>query len=196
MAGRDHDYSSEEHVPLGPTSNSHLSPYSLQFDPSLITTAFSVGGVDYVFPESRQKHRSFGERICYGTGTSYLAGLSVGGVWGFYEGMRNPLAVSRKLKINSVLNGMTKRGPFLGNNAGVIAFTYNAINSLAVHLREEDNALNVMGSAIATGVLFKSTAGLRAMAIAGALGGVFAGAVLLAEEFVGGTPLSFGKPYH
>lgn len=36
------------------------------------------------------------------------------------EGMRNPDAVTRRLRINSVLNAVTRRGPFVGNFSAVI----------------------------------------------------------------------------
>lgn len=37
------------------------------------------------------------------------------------EGVRRPLAVSNtRLRINSVLNSITRRGTFIGNSAGVL----------------------------------------------------------------------------
>jgi len=48
-------------------------------------------------------------------------GLGVGGVWGLREGVRRPLAVSNtRLRINSILNSVTRRGTFIGNSAGVL----------------------------------------------------------------------------
>ena len=48
-------------------------------------------------------------------------GLGVGGIWGLREGFRRPLAVSNtRLRINSVLNSVTRRGTFIGNSAGVL----------------------------------------------------------------------------
>jgi hypothetical protein len=35
---------------------------------------------------------------------------------------------SGKLLLNNILNHVTRRGPFLGNSAGVLAMTYNLIN--------------------------------------------------------------------
>jgi uncharacterized protein (DUF302 family) len=35
---------------------------------------------------------------------------------------------SGKLLLNNILNHITRRGPFLGNSAGVLALTYNLIN--------------------------------------------------------------------
>lgn len=49
------------------------------------------------------------------------AGLGVGGLWGLREGAARSLAVSNaRLRLNSILNGVTRRGTFLGNSAGVL----------------------------------------------------------------------------
>lgn len=50
-----------------------------------------------------------------------LPGLALGGVWGLREGARKPLAVSNsRLRINAILNSVTRRGTFIGNSAGVL----------------------------------------------------------------------------
>ncbi|KAL8287522.1 hypothetical protein RQP46_003380 [Phenoliferia psychrophenolica] len=36
--------------------------------------------------------RGWGDELCYGTGSTYLAGLAAGGLWGLREGIRKPLA--------------------------------------------------------------------------------------------------------
>src|SRR5271170_3721611 len=36
---------------------------------------------------------------------------------------------SGKLILNNILNHVTRRGPYLGNSAGVLAMTYNLINA-------------------------------------------------------------------
>ena len=50
----------------------------------------------------------------------FFKGLTVGGTWGLYEGLRNPDGRTMKLRLNSVLNGMTRRGPFVANSLGVL----------------------------------------------------------------------------
>ena len=49
-----------------------------------------------------------------------LAGVAVGGVWGLYEGVRRPDGKTLRLRLNGVLNGVTRRGPFTGNSLGVL----------------------------------------------------------------------------
>lgn len=45
----------------------------------------------------------------------------MGGMWGLREGATRPLAVSNsRLRLNSVLNSVTRRGSFMGNSAGVL----------------------------------------------------------------------------
>lgn len=70
------------------------------------------------------------------TGTSYICGTCVwsycpggiltvgkhaghiaGGSWGFYEGLSKPEGRTTRLRMNSILNGVTRRGPFVGNTA-------------------------------------------------------------------------------
>jgi import inner membrane translocase subunit TIM23 len=59
--------------------------------------------------------RGWSDDLCYGTGVSYLAGLSMGGAWGLAEGLRRtPASAPPKLRLNAVLNACTRRGPFLG----------------------------------------------------------------------------------
>ena len=51
---------------------------------------------------------------------SHITGLVVGGVWGLYEGIKNPEGRTARLRMNSILNGCTRRGPFLGNTLAVL----------------------------------------------------------------------------
>ncbi len=100
------------------------------------------------------------------------------------EGLqRSPASAPPKLRLNSVLNSMTRRGPFLGNSAGVIAMVYNGINSTIGYYRgRHDSANSVVAGAI-SGMLFKSTRGVRPMLISGGLvasaAGVWAVSIIL-----------------
>ena len=51
----------------------------------------------------------------------------MGGVWGFVEGVRKAGGMSRKLYWNTILNGCTKRGPFLGNTLGVLGMYSHSV---------------------------------------------------------------------
>ncbi|KAK4106468.1 Tim17-domain-containing protein [Parathielavia hyrcaniae] len=126
--------------------------------------------------QSALPSRGFTDDLCYGTGTTYLAGLSIGGAWGLQEGLRKSAGESPKLRLNSVLNSVTRRGPFLGNSAGVVAVCYNCINSYLGYLRGKNDAANTIAAGVLSGMLFKSTRGIRPMMISGGIVGSVAGA--------------------
>ena len=86
------------------------------------------------------------------------------------EGLRkSPASAPPKLRLNSVLNSMTRRGPFLGNSAGVIAMVYNGINSTIGYYRGRHDSANSVVAGALSGMLFKSTKGVRPMMISGGL---------------------------
>ncbi|KAL2752775.1 hypothetical protein ACRALDRAFT_1077904 [Sodiomyces alcalophilus JCM 7366] len=120
--------------------------------------------------------RGFTDDLCYGTGISYLSALGIGGALGMREGLSRSVGQPPKLRLNAVLNGMTRRGPFLGNSAGVIAITYNCINSAISHFRGKHDAASTIAAGGLSGMLFKSTKGLRPMLISGGIVATVAGA--------------------
>ncbi|CAO1631579.1 unnamed protein product [Parajaminaea phylloscopi] len=67
--------------------------------------------------------RGWSDDLSYGTGTTYLSGLVLGGALGAREGLFRPLGVDHptaRLRLNAMLNQMTRRASFMGNSAGVI----------------------------------------------------------------------------
>ena len=109
---------------------------------------------------------SWGARVCYGTGSTYLVGLATGGLWGLVDGVRNPQGSgSRRLRINCILNACTARGPFLGNSLGIVALLYNGLHGALIKARNDrDDMWGSVAAAVASGAIFKSTAGLKACA--------------------------------
>ena len=120
--------------------------------------------------------RGFTDDLCYGTGVTYLSGLSVGGALGLREGLMKSQAQAPKLRLNSVLNAVTRRGPYLGNSAGTVAITYNCINSLIGYVRGKHDAANSVLGGFLSGCVFKSTRGVRSMIISGGIVASIAGA--------------------
>ncbi len=106
-----------------------------------------------------------------------MAALMVGGTWGLAEGLsRSAPSAHPRLRLNSCLNAITRRGPFLGNSAGVIALVYNGINSTIGYYRGKHDAFNSVTAGALSGMLFKSTKGLKPMMISGGLVASAAGA--------------------
>lgn len=181
----------------GPSVKSFLGA-NINFDPAVLhpLAGLNKDTLDYFsleesalsqLPGSRSAlpSRGWSDDLCYGTGVTYLTALSLGGAWGLTEGLRwtPPRAlpgvtttVSPRLRINSCLNAITRRGPFLGNSAGVIALIYNGINSTIGHVRGKHDAFNSVLAGGISGMLFKSTRGLKPMVISSGLVATAAGA--------------------
>lgn len=114
--------------------------------------------------------RGWTDDLCYGTGGVYLLALGTGGAYGFFEGLGKLNASDPgKVKLNSVLNSITRRGPFLGNSAGVLALTYNLIDSTIDSIRGKHDDYNSIVSGALAGALFKSTKGFKPAGIASIL---------------------------
>lgn len=126
--------------------------------------------------QSALPSRGWSDDLCYGTGISYLSALSIGGAWGLAEGLqKNPATMAPRLRLNGVLNAVTRRGPFLGNSAGVIAMVYNGFNSTIGYYRGKHDATNSVVAGAMSGALFKSTRGTRPMAISAGICASLAG---------------------
>ncbi|EDO19479.1 hypothetical protein Kpol_1018p6 [Vanderwaltozyma polyspora DSM 70294] len=169
---------------------------NLGFDPSQLTNVSNIigtssldpsrlhplagleKGVEYLDLEEEQlstlegsqgliPSRGWTDDLCYGTGAVYLLGLGIGGSYGFIEGLKNITPNSSgKLQLNTVLNHITRRGPFLGNSAGVLALTYNIINSSIDSFRGKHDTPGAILAGGLTGAIFKSSKGLKPMAYA------------------------------
>lgn len=114
--------------------------------------------------------RGWSDDLCYGTGTTYLTALTMGGAWGLIEGLNKvPPSAAPKLRLNGVLNSMTRRGPFLGNSAGVLAMVYNGVNSTIGYYRGKHDTANSIVAGALSGMLFKSTRGAKPMVISGGI---------------------------
>ncbi|KAJ4362971.1 Mitochondrial import inner membrane translocase subunit tim23 [Neocucurbitaria cava] len=126
--------------------------------------------------QSALPSRGWSDDLCYGTGISYLTALTIGGTWGLAEGLqKNPPTMAPRLRLNGVLNAVTRRGPFLGNSAGVIAMVYNGVNSTIGYYRGKHDMTNSIVAGALSGALFKSTRGTRQMAISSGICASLAG---------------------
>jgi import inner membrane translocase subunit TIM23 len=121
--------------------------------------------------------RGWSDDLCYGAGTTYLVALTAGGAWGLAEGLnKTPATAPPKIRLNGVLNSVTRRGPFLGNSAGVVAMVYNGLNSALGYARGKHDASNSIIAGALSGMVFKSTRGVKPMMISGGIVASIAGA--------------------
>lgn len=164
------------------TSVTNLLTNPMSFDTArLHPLAGLERGVEYMDLEEEQlstmegsqgliPSRGWSDDLCYGTGAVYLFGLGLGGLSGLSRGIQAiPPNATGKLKLNTILNSVTKRGPFLGNSAGILALSYNIINSTIDALRGKHDTVGSIGAGALTGALFKSSKGLKPMGYASGL---------------------------
>lgn len=131
--------------------------------------------------------RGWSDDLCYGAGTTYLTALTLGGAWGLAEGLnKTPASAPPKIRLNGVLNSITRRGPFLGNSAGVVAMVYNGFNSAIGYARGKHDAANSITAGALSGMLFKSTRGVKPMMISGGIVATIAGAWTVRFLFLSG----------
>ncbi|CAO3650710.1 unnamed protein product [Mucor hiemalis] len=158
-----------------------LQPMSLQgLDFLQVEDSAPVGSSSGFAPS-----RGWSDNLCYGTGTTYLAGLTIGGAYGLMEGIRKSQGAT-KVRLNTTLNTITRRGPGVGNAVGVIAMMYNGTNSLIDYTRGTHDVFNSVAAGAISGALFKCTAGPRIAGISAAVCAGVAGAWTVLVDVLSG----------
>jgi len=105
-------------------------------------------------------------------GGSVIAAGFVGGTSGFLNGMKEAQLAGQlgTVRRAQILNHVTKNGAAFANSAGVIAVIYSGFGTLLSWLRGQDDELNTLAAGTATGLLYKSSSGLRKCGIGGVAG--------------------------
>ncbi|KAM7511826.1 hypothetical protein LguiB_010701 [Lonicera macranthoides] len=139
---------------------------------------------EYLFhEEANVQRRSWSENLQYYTGSGYLAGAIAGGLKGSVEGIKAAEAGDTlKLRINRVLNSGGHTGRRFGNSLGVLGLIFAGIESGIIHWRGNDDILNSVAAGLGTGALYRAASGPRSAAIAGAIGGLAAGAAVAGKQ--------------
>lgn len=143
-----------------------LSPY-LNYDPRYLQSQ-----PEFIFPEGASKQRGRFELAFSQIGSSAMIGAGVGGLAGFYNGVRATSLANQtgKLRRTQLLNHVMKQGAATANTLGTIAVMYSAFGVLLQWVRGEDDGINTIAAGGATGLLYKSTSGIRKCAIGGGVG--------------------------
>lgn len=169
---------------------------SVTYDAQRLQPVELQGGLDFLQIEgetgsstrgggSLAPSRGWSDDLCYGTGTTYLAGLTLGGAFGMAEGLKKSSgAPNMKVRLNTTLNSITRRGPGVGNSLGVIAMIYNGTTAMMDASRGQHDIFNSLAGGAVSGALFKSTAGPRAALVsAGVCAGVAGAWSVLVSTF-------------
>jgi hypothetical protein len=61
------------------------------------------------------------DKLLYGSGIAYISGLSYGGIYGTYRGLQTATVPKLNVKINMILNQMTRYGPWAANSMAMMS---------------------------------------------------------------------------
>lgn len=139
---------------------------------------------EFLFPdEALRQRRSWGENLTFYTGTAYLGGSVTGAGIGLFSAFKTmEPGDTLKLKVNRVLNSSGHSGRSWGNRIGVIGLIYAGMESGMVALTDRDDVWSSVAAGLGTGAVCRAARGVRSAAVAGALGGLAAGAVVAAKQ--------------
>eukprot|EP00939_MAST-03C_sp_MAST-3C-sp1_P003897 g3897.t1 len=151
-----------------------LAPGQYYSDPGLgsVNPQFLFGGNGPKGPDYLSSNpRDAPQRMVYNTGIMYLGGVGLGGVYGFFHGLKTAKSPRLRIKVNSVLNGATGYGAKCGNALGVLAIMFSSLEWTSDYLEIDkvvgwDEASPVI-AAVGTGMLYKSARGPKPMVLAG-----------------------------
>nr|SVE76681.1 EOG090X0ESA [Daphnia longispina] len=164
MDSRQNDFGSSVY------SNRNLAPLSpyLNFDPSYLQSSQP----EFIFPEGASRHRGRFELAFSTIGGMCMIGGGIGGVSGLVKGMKDTAAAGHtgKLRRTQLINYVMKQGAGSANTLGVVAVMYSAFGVGLSWLRDAEDEINTLAAATATGLLYKSTSGLKSCMKGGAGG--------------------------
>ncbi len=78
----------------------------------------NASGPEYISYNSRG--RDFTARLSFNTGIFWIAGFASGGLYGFVEGWKTAASPNYKIRFNSVMNAISRRGSVLGSSLGIL----------------------------------------------------------------------------
>ncbi|XP_053618200.1 mitochondrial import inner membrane translocase subunit Tim23 [Plodia interpunctella] len=162
-------------------ASSSLSPY-LNFDPHIIPKMQP----EFLYPDDRHM-ASTARRSNVALpiiGMSFMSGSGIGGISGLYKGLRATTLAGQvgKVRRTQVINYVMKQGTTTGCTLGIIASFYSCIALGVTWVRDKEDTANTFIAAATTGIIYKSTAGLRSMGLGAAVGLTLAGVYTLVTD--------------
>ncbi|XP_026490422.1 mitochondrial import inner membrane translocase subunit Tim23 [Vanessa tameamea] len=163
------------------STSANLSPY-LNFDPHYIPKMQP----EFLYPdESHMASTARRSNVALPIiGMSFMSGSGLGGMAGLYKGLRATTLAGQtgKVRRTQLINYVMKQGTTTGCTLGILASFYSSIALGVTWLRDKEDTANTFIAATATGILYKSTAGLRSMGLGAAAGITLAGLYTLITD--------------
>ncbi|CAF1300079.1 unnamed protein product [Rotaria sp. Silwood1] len=151
------NHNMNESVPVHSTPGMNsLSPY-LNFDPKLLNR----NGSQFILPEGQKEKRGRLELMFFTIGGAVIAGSMIGSMSGLYRGIRETRDLTGSIRTSSIINYIARQGATTASAMGSIALIYSLIGTGISWTRGIDDELNTVASGSLTGLLYRSTAGLK-----------------------------------
>ncbi|KAI1894453.1 hypothetical protein AGOR_G00115970 [Albula goreensis] len=160
------EYSNTELAGVPLTGMSPLSPY-LNVDPRYLTQDSD----EFILPTGANKTRGRFELAFFTIGGCCITGAA----FGAFNGLRMGLAETRDMAWSKprnvqILNLVTRQGATWANTLGSVALLYSVFGVVIEKARGAEDDLNTVAAGTLTGMLYKSTGGLRGAARGGLVG--------------------------
>lgn len=168
------EYSNTELAGVPLTGMSPLSPY-LNVDPRYLVQDSD----EFILPTGANKTRGRFELAFFTIGGSCITGAALGTLNGLRMGITETrdMAWSKPRNVQ-ILNLITRQGASWANTLGSVALLYSVFGVAIEKARGAEDDLNTIAAGTLTGMMYKSTSGLKGVArggIAGlALSGLYA----------------------
>ncbi|XP_010894517.1 mitochondrial import inner membrane translocase subunit Tim23 isoform X2 [Esox lucius] len=174
FGGASSEYSNKELAGVPLTGMSPLSPY-LNVDPRYLTHDSD----DFILPTGANKTRGRFELAFFTIGGCCITGAVFGALNGLRMGLSETkdMAWSKPRNVQ-VLNLITRQGATWANTLGSLALLYSVFGVAVEKARGAEDDINTVAAGTLTGMLYKSTGGVRGAARGGlaglALSGIYA----------------------
>jgi len=183
------EYSHSELAGVPLTGMSPLSPY-LNVDPRYLVQ----DNDEFILPTGASKTRGRFELAFFTIGGCCITGATFGTLNGLRMGLKETrdMAWSKPRNVQ-ILNMVTRQGASWANTLGSVALLYSIFGVAIEKARGAEDDINTVAAGTLTGMLFKSTSGLRGVARGGLVGLAMSGAYALYnnwEHIAGSSPSS------
>ncbi|KAK4820695.1 hypothetical protein QYF61_003615 [Mycteria americana] len=138
---------------------------------SLICFVFPQDTDEFILPTGANKTRGRFELAFFTIGGCCMTGAAFGALNGLRLGLKETqnMAWSKPRNVQ-ILNMVTRQGALWANTLGSLALLYSAFGVIIEKTRGAEDDLNTIAAGTLTGMLYKSTGGVRGIARGGIVG--------------------------